>query len=531
MTNFCALVKVQLFSLVSSNKGKSKNKKSKGGFAGIALILLVLGGVMAFFGYTYSNIFAMGLAQTGGGEKLVPYMIAVSSLVAFLFSFYAAGSAIFGFKDYDMLMSMPLKPQEIVLSKFCVLFISDLFFALTIAVPSLIVYNASVATITLAQIVVSLVMILFSPLLPLAISIVIGVVVYYISSRFRKKNIVQIILLTIFMIAIFALSFLSGYGSAEDPAQMVGSLGAIEKIYFIFPLVINSFNQPLWLLAYIACNIAPVIIVVACICVFYKKLNSIFTAKRTLRNFKLKEYQSNSVGKTLFNKEIKRLFSCPVYAINCLFGVLMALIASIAYSIFYMAMDVQSDPVLVEVFNVINCFIPALFCFMFLLAPTTCCSISLEGQAFWILKTAPVSYLQVLNSKLAVHALFTTTVAFVSSLCIGVFTGFGVIGTILLVLCGVGISTFGGLFGLLMNLIFPKLKWENENQPVKQGLPTFLTTISAFVFVAVLVVVGIYAQLSLELLLAIYSAFFIAVCVALYSILFKYGEKLYNKLN
>ncbi len=530
MTNFISLVKVQLFSFLSSNKLQSKNKKTRAGVGGFALTLLIIGAAMVFFAYTYSNIFAMGLVQTGGGEKLIPFMIALSCLISFMFSFYAVGSAIFGFKDYDMLMSMPLKPKEIVLSKFCVLYISDLFFALTIVAPSIFVYNNVIATITGLQVAFTLILVIFSPLLPLAISTVIGVVVYYVSSRFRKKNIIQSILLSLFMIGIFVISFISGY-SSEDPAQMVDSLGVIEKIYFIYPFAEKAFNAPLWLLVYIASNIVPIIAVVALISVYYKKLNTIFTAKKTLRNFKLKEYRTNSVNKTLFNKEIKRLFSSPVYVMNCLFGLVMALIASIAYSVFYVALGVQSDPTLFEAFNIINRFVPALFCFMFLLAPTTCCSISLEGQAFWVIKTAPVSYMQVLNSKLAVHAIFTTTVAFVSGLCIGIFTGFGIIGTILLVLCGMGISTLGGLFGLLMNLRFPKLKWENENVPVKQGLPTFLTVILAFVCTALIIVMGIYVNLPLEILLFIYAVFFVLLCVTLYVLLFKCGEGLYNKLN
>ncbi len=529
MTNFLSLIKVQLLSVLGSNKLKTKDKKAKAGFAGIALMLLIIGGAMVFFGYTYSKIFAMAFAQTGGDEKLIPLMIAISCLISFMFSFYMAGSALFGFKDYDMLMSMPLKPSEIVLSKFCVLYISDLFFALTIVLPSLFVYNGAIATITFAQVVCALAMIILSPLLPLTLSCVIGIVVYYISSKFRRKNIIQLILLMLIMVGVMAFSFMSGLDS-EDPTQMLGTIEILEKVYFIFPWLVNAFLNPIWLLVFLAVNALPLAIVIIFICFFYKKLNTIFTAKRTLRNFKLKEYQTNGVNKTLFIKELKRLFSSPVYAMNSLIGIVMALVTSVAYAVINITL-VKSEPMFIELFNILNVFVPAIFCFMFLLSPTTCCAISMEGQAFWIIKTAPVSYLKVLNSKLAVHTLFSTSVAFVCSLVIGIFAGFGIIGTVLLVVCAVAISCFGGVFGLFMNLRFPKLKWENENVPVKQGLPTFLTMIIAFVSVAIIVVMGIYVKLPLNAMLAIFSAIFVLLSVSLYIVLYKCGGKMFNKLN
>ncbi len=529
MTNFLSLVKVQFFSLLSANKlSKSKAKKTAG-FGGIALMLLIIGGAMVFFGYTYSKIFAMTLSPVGEIDKLIPLMIAIASLIAFMFSFYAVGSTLFGFKDYDMLMSMPLKPREIVLSKFCVLYVSELFFSLTIVIPSLFVYFSQSA-FDIIKVVSTVVMCFFAPLLPLAISCVVGVLVYYISSRFRKKNIIQIILLFLVMIGVMGFSFISGF-SSEDPAQMQDTLGVLSKVYFIFPWALKAFTETIWLLTFVVANILPIILVIAFICLFYKKLNTIFTAKRTLKNFKLKEYKTIGIRKTLFNKEMKRVFSSPIYALNCLLGSIMALITSIAYAILFNVLSKNFGSEISELFSMFNGIIPALFCFMFLLAPTTSCAISMEGRAFWVIKTAPVSYKQVLNSKLAVNAVFSTAVAFVCSLIIGISARFGSLGTGLLVFCALGISSFGGVFGLLMNLRFPKLDWTNENQPVKQSLPVFLCVLVAMFSSAIIIVMFIYVNLSTNALLAIYASFFVLLTVGLYIVLYKFGDKMFNKLN
>ncbi len=531
MANFFALFKVQLLSLLGNNKTlKSKNKKSKAGLGGIALILLLLGGIMVFLGFTYSNIFALSLSYTGDLYKLIPTMIALGSLISFMFSFYAVGSAIFGFKDYDVLASMPIKPKEIVLSKFAVLYVSELFFVLAVVVPSFFVYKKIAGVITLTQIVISLTLCFFSPLLPLAVSTVIGVFVYYVSSRFRRKNIIQIILLFLFLIGIFILSFLSEMGE-EDPSQMTGMLSFMEKTYFVFPLALESFLQPIWVLAFIGANVISITAVVSVVCVFYKKLNSIFTAKRTLRNFKLKNYQSNGIGKALFIKELRRLFSSPVYAINSLTGTVMAVISCIAYSIFVCTSDVMNVEGSEIIFNYINKLLPFIFSFMFIMAPSTCCSISLEGQAFWIVKTAPVSYMKVLNIKLAINGVFSTSIALICSIIVAICSGFGLVAGGLFVLTAIGISSFGGIFGLLMNLRFPKMKWQNENVVVKQSLTTFLTILVSLVFSALFIVIGLYVDLKIEILMAIYACFFIILSISLYIVIYKYSYKLISKIN
>ena len=215
MSNFFSLVKVQLLGLFGINKKlNGKGKSGKGAITGVLSVLLIAACIV-YVGYMYSEEYAVFLSAGGEIYKLVPLMISIASIISFVFSFYASGTVLYGYKDYQLLSAMPVKNREIVLSKLAYMYVSDLVFNLLIIVPSLFVYGSHGGEITAGFIFATLALVLFSPLLMISFSVAIGALTAYISSFFRKKYIAQIIILGSVMIALFAFSFFSGYNAAE----------------------------------------------------------------------------------------------------------------------------------------------------------------------------------------------------------------------------------------------------------------------------------------------------------------------------
>ena len=95
----------------------------------------------------------------------------------------------------------------------------------------------------------------------MAISVLVGAVVAYLSSRFRRKNIAQTIMLLLIVGGCFALGFSSSMGL--DYTVM------IKRIYFVLPLMIDT----LWawgdLLVVVAVNLLPYIAVMLVVAVTY----------------------------------------------------------------------------------------------------------------------------------------------------------------------------------------------------------------------------------------------------------------------
>ena len=193
MSNFKALVKVQFLSLFGINKRLHDTKKKfLSGIAGTLLYGVIVCAAVGYAGYTYANLFAEALLLNGEIISLLSLMAAVCAIISFVFSFFATGNVLYAYKDYDLLSSMPVRTSDIVLSKLLFIYVSDLAFSIIIMVPSLIVYANIGGELGAVTIIALFLILLFTPLLMMALSVLVGMLTSVVSSLFRKKNLIQI---------------------------------------------------------------------------------------------------------------------------------------------------------------------------------------------------------------------------------------------------------------------------------------------------------------------------------------------------
>lgn len=526
MRDFISLFKVQFLSangLAGSQKKKTRATSPKSAIITIALLAVAL----IAFGYIYAKMFGEVLALTDSLYKLIPAMVAVCVLVNFFFSFYSSTTALFGFKDFDLLSSLPVKTRTVVLAKLFNMYVADLFFTVAIMLPSFVVYAKLSAALTIGYALKYVLIILFSPLIAMTASIIVGLALSLLSSLFRFKNLVNIILLLLFMVGIFSLSFITGFAS-EDETAAVDVTGVLFKIYLLATWLIKSDTNFWYAILYILVNFAAIAVVAVFITAFYSKLNAILTAKKKVKNFKLKTYNGKSIASSLYGKEMKRLFSCPSYAVNCIMGVVMTVLFAVALLVVVNLL--KAETVLPQEFGeAIAVFATAVFAFTFLLAPSTYCSISLEGKAFWIIKTSPVDIKSVFDAKLLVNATFYLPTALVVSVVAAIALKLSFAVALLVVLSALLLAVLGGSLGLIFNILFPRMNWDNDGQAVKQSGASLLCVLSGFVFTAIFVVCGIYVKLSAVWLLFIETAFLFAVNIIAYWFISKKGELVLNK--
>ncbi len=522
MHNFFSLLKMQALSFMGLNKTlHGKKSRAFKGLAGVILLALLLCVAIAGFGYIYSDMFGQILLLQDRLIELPVIMIALSAFIGFMFSFAATGTMLYAFKDYEMLSAMPIKNREIVFSKLVFMYLGDLIFTLLIVAPAIYVYANLGGTITFGVIVKILVLAVFSPFLPMAISIVIGAGTSVIASMFRKKNLLQTIFLTLFFVGIFCVSFLAGEGMAEG-ADMTAT---IKNVYFIMPIALACFDKGINILWFILINFGSVALVSVLVCVTYKKFNTIISTKRTRKNFKLKgEYAQNGVFTALYKRETARLFSLPMFVVNNIFGVIFPVIAIVVLAIL-----ISTVPEIISIINMFAVYVPVVFAFSFMLSPMTASSISLEGGSFYLVKTMPIKMTSSFNAKLAVNFTYYGSAALISSLVIGIMLRLSVWNVILCVLIALSVAALGGNLGLFFNILFPKLKWENVNQPVKQSFSSFLAVTSAFIVTALFVLAAVYIPLGVTATFAIILGFTLICNAGLYIFIIKKGESILRK--
>lgn len=523
MNNFFQLLKIQFFTNFKINKLNKKSKgKRVGSYSGIALYGLFFAVIIGFMGYTYTQTFGQTLTLFDKANQVLSLIIAISTIIAFMFSFYSMTSVLFNFKDYEMLCSMPIKRSAIVGSKLAYAFITDFLLSILIVIGCFFsLTETSIYTLDVLFVLKVLLLTIVSPFFALTMAMIIGILFAYIASKFRRKNVIQIILLLLFMFGYFGIMFVS-----NDPEiDMTVSIG---KIFFIYDILNNAITgDAINILYYALICVAPFAVVSSLVVIFYGKLNAIFSAKKTLRNFKLKKYNGKSEFRTLLNKETKRLFSSPVYAINALLGAVMGLLGAIVCIVVFTS--ILGDTIMGENANVVFVLGSIALGFVFMLSPTTNCSISLEGRAYWLIKTSPIKTKNWLLAKLVLNAIFYTPTALIIGVGLSIALKANLVPAIMFSFIALFMSMLSGIFGLFANILFPHLSWENENQAVKQGMGVFLTVMSGFVIPALFFVVFYFTSLSLMLKLTIYLAFLLVSTVALYIVVFTKGISILDK--
>ena len=95
--------------------------------------------------------------------------------------------------------------------------------------------------------------------------------------------------------------------------------------------------------------------------------------------------------------------------------------------------------------------------------------------------------------------------------------------------------TFGFLFitdiaGLMINLMYPKMNWDNETQVVKQSLSVLLTMVLGFIVTIIPVVIYLIFKLKLATIAIITAGIYILLLVLFTSLLFTKGKKMFNKI-
>ena len=511
MNNLLSLLKVQFLSLFGINKrAHKKNGKAVGiaGFLGVALLFVVL---IVAIAYVYAKMFAETYLVLGKQKEFLTSIFALINIICLIFSFYTSSSNLYGGKDFDLLNAMPIKTHIIVLSKLVFMYVADLIFAILILVPSVFVQFEMLGGIATLSLVRLFIMAVFLPVFPMIISIILGAIISLISTGFKRKALVQSLL--------YGFVFLSVYGLSLINTDLMDALAPIRKMYLLFPLVANGILSFKFTALFCVISIVVFAVAVFVVCKTYNILNTKLKSVKRTKNFKLGTYNQTSQFKVLLKKEFKLLFSAPIYAMNTLLGSVFVLIGGVAFTV----MSFNAGKIEASItFAII---MQALFAFSLMISPTTAVSISVEGNTFYLMRTMPVSTKRLLNVKLLVNIIVGAVPALISSIVFAFSLNGASIWFILLgILNSVLYSVLGGNLGLLFNLLFPMMKWDNITKAVKQSFSTFFTVLIGMLMAGGVFALLFFANLDIEIAFFIIFALLFTLSVLTYCLIMKKGE-------
>ena len=329
MNDFFTLVKYNLINNLGLNK---LNKRfNKNGKIGIGLLILIIYLIVLAFVTIYIFNFATIFHITNNDDYLFLLGITLSSILIFTSTLSQSNSYIFKTKDYENLISMPIKPKTIVLSKIIGLYIQNFIFNFTIMVGIIISFTI-IAGFNLLYLVIYIIYIIFVPMFPIAFSSLISLLFGFIPFNKKARNILSIIFYILIVILVSLGYFLIvNSGDGSDNSQVEAIFNGMSKFYFLGKFAYFGLFDYRYFLLFLGISIISFIFFATLATLAFNRLTNIgYLGNKKKNNNSLNNIKVNkNILATLYKKEMKIFFNIPVYVINVIVGPILSVIASI----------------------------------------------------------------------------------------------------------------------------------------------------------------------------------------------------------
>ena len=521
---------------INSLSNRTSNSKEKKKLMITTATLLLIAILICFMSTSYSIALATVLEPMGYLDLILIVAILFSCILSFMTSIYKAQGTLFSSKDYDLLMALPIKNGTILTSKILSLMSISYIETALIIVPASIVYfiyNGNLSWIFFVILVIGLT---FIPMIPIIAASIIAVIITFISSRFKHKNIVttvvgMIAFLLIMIISMNMQNYINAFVANSD--SIVKGLSSIYPPAMYLKDALINYNLT-DLIKFILISILPFVIFIVVFSKTFKTINGKLSESYKKANYKVGRLEASSITKALVSQELRRYFATPVYVMNTSFGMVLLITASIA-TLFINKETLGELLGYPEIANMIPIAILVILVFTIGLSCTTNSSISLEGNRLWILKSLPIEAKEIFKGKIITNLIITIPAAFIANITFYIGLKFEVKYLIFNLAISIVFSVVSAVLGLIINLYFPKMEWTNPTTVVKQSASVMVTILG--IMILILAIIGISIALvkilnvtNMMIILTVVLILFLITLFVSIKVLENKGSKKFNRL-
>ena len=517
-----ALLKVNFAALGGWLTGSGKSGGKKGGKAKTIVYALLMLYAVGVFCWLFGQVFALlakPLYGAGCGWLYFIYVFIVAFAVMFIFSVFAAKNRLYEAKDNDLLLSMPIPPSVILASRMLLLFAMNVVFGLLIFAPAMYRWYELVP-FELGSFVCTVAEFLGLCLFSLSVSALFGWLLSLVSTRMRKKALVETLISFVFLAGYFYVYSQLNKIIADliaNNTQIAASVSGVAPLY--------------WIGAGAAGKLLPfvlgMLVLLVPFAVVYIILSRTFIKTATTKRgaakikYEAKEQKVSSRSSALLGKEAARFFSSSTCIVNNGLGVVMIVVGAVAVLIYGDRLR-QFMNMLTMPTDLAVCLGTVAAAMMAGIVVPTSSSVSLEGKSIWIIQSMPVDPAQVLLSKLKLSLImFLPPVVFFMLALVLVFGAAAAVAVPALLL-SVAIVVVMAEIGLIANVNHPLLNWTSETQAVKNSVSIIISMIIDMVIVFT-VGIGGYIMLShdmsVETTLTVFAVVMLVAARVLYGVI------------
>ena len=449
-----------------------KDTKKKGRIVGNSIGISIL--FLLLMAYCIGTSIGYGML---GLSSLIPSTCAVTiAVLAFFLTLFKTNGYLFNFKEYDMLMSLPFEPKTVAGCKFLYMYVKSLVWYVSISLAMMIGYGYYVRPSVIVY-PVWIVLSLLLPVIPMLIASFFGYLITKISAGFRKRNIIQTILILAFTIFCMSLRFIIDSvirdGKVDQTLETVSqTMENVSKIYLPagwFSGAVRDLRVSDILLL-IAATVLLFEIIFILVGKSYRQINSRLKSHAASKQFKMTAQKKRSIQGTIAYKEFKRMTGSANYLVNSGLGELLCFVLGIA-ALFIdfdkiISTVTQGAPVTKEMLYPA---IPLIVYFLIGMVATTAMSPSLEGKNYWIVQSLPITKKSLYQGKMLFNMYLAVPFSVFTTICLCISSRMPLITSVLAVLLSICLCAFSTAWGCVCGIKHMRLDWENEIEVIKQS--------------------------------------------------------------
>ena len=421
--------------------------------------------------------------------------VLLSGLVAVALTFQSASGSLFGFRDYDQVMSLPVPTWVVVLSRVGALYAVQVAVSAVLSCPMYVIL-AFMGRAGLAQVPVALVSIVFASAVPVSVVIFLSFALAVVASRFEYSNIVYLVAsLAVLVLSLVASFALAGSGPSSVELDQVSRIFAgFMRVYPLAGWVSAAWAGELaYLLPFCVVSLAAVALCIAVLSHFFMGINAALSGHGAARAVDIDEASSHQTGvlKAMVVKELKCVFNTPVYAVNALGGdifivlITVMMLAMGKHGTFnvatsYLSMDAGMSAATESLSEII---LPWVFAFCASAGTSAAASVSMEGSSNWVMATAPVPRRTVVASKVLASVVHVVPLLAVGAAVVVATGALSPLGALVALALGVAAQFFASCLGVMVDMRDPRFDWVKPNDAVKKGRGSMAVGLAAILIV------------------------------------------------
>lgn len=502
MRKYLSLTRV----LLKNTMGMLADGKSKKGFQVILYGILVIA-CLPMVGLLYllfSSLFEamQPLHQTG---LVIAVGFHMANFITFFFSIFLVPSIFYFSKDTETLLGLPLKPQTILASKFTVALVYEYVFTLAIILPMFTAFLKlhDVSPVLLLNI---LLIVLSLPIFPLILSSLITMLIMRFVPFFKNRDRFNLIA------GILGVAFALGFSMMTNNSSMQQTemndivnllmqndslVGMLGYLFPTVPFAARAVSQAdfLQILIYLAIVAAALVVFLTLGKFFYFKgaigFNETGSNRKALSESGMSKAtkQKNKLS-TYVRKEFKLLIRTPIYLMNCLgTAAIMPIVFVIMYTttgseLNLSALQAYSFDGLTPYAILVGLALGLFFANMNLISST---AISREGSNYVFMKYIPMQLSAQIEAKtitgIIVSVISTLVMVIVAYV---IFPYLPLLDYVVCFLASIITAILGNYIGILIDMMHPKLVWEQEAAAVKQNMAGVIAMMGGMALCAIL---------------------------------------------